>query len=74
MHVLFIVDKTPQLPKLLTVLWDTLLDLDDLTASTSSVMSLLSRLLTFDQVRGIVGVLRRRGFFPFFARSGLSCV
>jgi hypothetical protein len=32
-----------------------LLDLDDLTASTSSVMSLLSQLLAFDSVRAIVG-------------------
>ena len=47
-----------QVPELLSILWDTLLDLDDLTASTSSVMALLAALLAFDNVRAVVGVCR----------------
>ncbi|XP_071815312.1 TATA-binding protein-associated factor 172-like [Apostichopus japonicus] len=35
-----------QLPPIFTILWDTLLDLDDLTASTSSIMMLLAALLS----------------------------
>ena len=50
--------RTLQVPELLSILWDTLLDLDDLTASTSSVMALLAALLAFDNVRAVVGVCR----------------
>lgn len=38
-----------QVPLILTCLWDTLLDLDDLTASTNSIMTLLSTILTNPQ-------------------------
>ncbi|XP_061168195.1 TATA-binding protein-associated factor 172-like [Saccostrea echinata] len=38
-----------QVPLVLTCLWDTLLDLDDLTASTNSIMTLLSTILTNPQ-------------------------
>uniref|UniRef100_A0A8C4Q9L8 Mot1 central domain-containing protein n=1 Tax=Eptatretus burgeri TaxID=7764 RepID=A0A8C4Q9L8_EPTBU len=36
---------------IVNTLWDSLLELDDLTASTNSVMTLLSSLLTFPQVQ-----------------------
>ena len=35
----------------MNTLWDALLELDDLTASTNSIMTLLSSLLTYPQVR-----------------------
>uniref|UniRef100_A0A8B9IZQ3 B-TFIID TATA-box binding protein associated factor 1 n=1 Tax=Amazona collaria TaxID=241587 RepID=A0A8B9IZQ3_9PSIT len=38
-------------PFILNTLWDALLELDDLTASTNSIMILLSSLLTYPQVR-----------------------
>ncbi|XP_029441849.1 LOW QUALITY PROTEIN: TATA-binding protein-associated factor 172-like, partial [Rhinatrema bivittatum] len=37
-------------PLIVSTLWDALLDLDDLTASTNSIMALLSSLLTYPQV------------------------
>ncbi|CAL1577030.1 unnamed protein product [Knipowitschia caucasica] len=40
-----------KVPFIVNTLWDALLDLDDLTASTNSIMTLLSRLLTYPQVR-----------------------
>ena len=39
------------MPFIVNTLWDALLDLDDLTASTNSIMTLLSSLLTYPQVR-----------------------
>ncbi|XP_053244738.1 TATA-binding protein-associated factor 172 isoform X2 [Podarcis raffonei] len=47
-----LVHLQPQnVPFILNVLWDALLELDDLTASTNSIMTLLSSLLTYSQVR-----------------------
>ncbi|KAL8187149.1 UNVERIFIED_CONTAM: btaf1 RNA polymerase II, B-TFIID transcription factor-associated, 170kDa [Gekko kuhli] len=40
-----------KVPFILNILWDALLELDDLTASTNSIMTLLSSLLTYSQVR-----------------------
>ncbi|KAG5831429.1 hypothetical protein ANANG_G00303630 [Anguilla anguilla] len=40
-----------QVPFIVNTLWDALLELDDLTASTNSIMTLLSSLLTYPQVR-----------------------
>uniref|UniRef100_A0A670YLS6 B-TFIID TATA-box binding protein associated factor 1 n=1 Tax=Pseudonaja textilis TaxID=8673 RepID=A0A670YLS6_PSETE len=40
-----------KVPFILNILWDALLDLDDLTASTNSIMTLLSSLLTYSQVQ-----------------------
>lgn len=40
-----------KVPFIVNTLWDALLDLDDLTASTNSIMTLLSLLLTYTQVR-----------------------
>ncbi|XP_029306426.1 TATA-binding protein-associated factor 172 [Cottoperca gobio] len=40
-----------KVPYIVNTLWDALLDLDDLTASTNSIMTLLSSLLTYPQVR-----------------------
>lgn len=40
-----------QVPFIVNTLWDALLDLDDLTASTNSIMTLLSLLLTYPQVQ-----------------------
>ncbi|KAF7221295.1 TATA-binding protein-associated factor 172 [Nothobranchius furzeri] len=40
-----------KVPFIVNTLWDALLDLDDLTASTNSIMTLLSLLLTYPQVR-----------------------
>uniref|UniRef100_A0A8C5E6B9 BTAF1 RNA polymerase II, B-TFIID transcription factor-associated n=1 Tax=Gouania willdenowi TaxID=441366 RepID=A0A8C5E6B9_GOUWI len=40
-----------KVPLIVNTLWDALLDLDDLTASTNSIMTLLSSLLTYPQVR-----------------------
>lgn len=40
-----------QVPFIVNTLWDALLDLDDLTASTNSIMTLLSSLLTYPQVQ-----------------------
>ncbi|XP_029963411.1 TATA-binding protein-associated factor 172-like isoform X1 [Salarias fasciatus] len=40
-----------RVPFIVNTLWDALLDLDDLTASTNSIMTLLSSLLTYPQVR-----------------------
>ncbi|XP_063291293.1 TATA-binding protein-associated factor 172 isoform X1 [Pelobates fuscus] len=40
-----------QVPSILSTLWDALLELDDLTASTNSIMTLLSSLLTYPQVQ-----------------------
>ena len=37
----------------MTSLWDALLDLDDLTSSTHSMMALLSALLTVDRLKKI---------------------
>lgn len=51
---LFVTDQTPrfvQVPFIVNTLWDALLDLDDLTASTNSIMTLLSLLLTYPQVQ-----------------------
>ncbi|XP_061600766.1 TATA-binding protein-associated factor 172 isoform X3 [Cololabis saira] len=42
---------TSKVPFIVNTLWDALLDLDDLTASTNSIMTLLSSLLTYPQVR-----------------------
>ncbi|XP_061914731.1 TATA-binding protein-associated factor 172 [Entelurus aequoreus] len=39
-----------KVPFIVNTLWDALLDLDDLTASTNSIMTLLSSLLTYPQV------------------------
>ena len=36
----------PQIPQLLSILWNSLTDLDDLSASTSSILGLLCTLLT----------------------------
>ncbi|KAH9489880.1 btaf1 RNA polymerase II, B-TFIID transcription factor-associated, 170kDa [Bulinus truncatus] len=41
-----IVHLPTQLPVILTCLWDTLADLDDLTASTNSIMMLLAKLMS----------------------------
>uniref|UniRef100_H3CEF8 B-TFIID TATA-box binding protein associated factor 1 n=1 Tax=Tetraodon nigroviridis TaxID=99883 RepID=H3CEF8_TETNG len=40
-----------EVPFIVNTLWDALLDLDDLTASTNSIMTLLSLLLTYPQVQ-----------------------
>ncbi|XP_053306351.1 TATA-binding protein-associated factor 172 isoform X2 [Spea bombifrons] len=40
-----------QVPFILSTLWDALLELDDLTASTNSIMTLLSSLLMYTQVQ-----------------------
>ncbi|XP_012515118.1 PREDICTED: TATA-binding protein-associated factor 172 [Propithecus coquereli] len=40
-----------QVPFIINTLWDALLELDDLTASTNSIMTLLSSLLTYPQVQ-----------------------
>ncbi|XP_018414179.1 PREDICTED: TATA-binding protein-associated factor 172 [Nanorana parkeri] len=40
-----------QVPFILSTLWDALLELDDLTASTNSIMTLLSSLLAYPQVQ-----------------------
>uniref|UniRef100_A0A8C5MZY2 B-TFIID TATA-box binding protein associated factor 1 n=1 Tax=Leptobrachium leishanense TaxID=445787 RepID=A0A8C5MZY2_9ANUR len=40
-----------QVPFILSTLWDALQELDDLTASTNSIMTLLSSLLTYPQVQ-----------------------
>ncbi|KAK7901214.1 hypothetical protein WMY93_017983 [Mugilogobius chulae] len=40
-----------KVPFIVNTLWDALLDLDDLTASTNSIMTMLSLLLTYPQVR-----------------------
>ncbi|KAG8435264.1 hypothetical protein GDO86_013278 [Hymenochirus boettgeri] len=40
-----------QVPFILSTLWDALLELDDLTASTNSIMTLLSSLLMYPQVQ-----------------------
>uniref|UniRef100_A0A4W5R8E0 B-TFIID TATA-box binding protein associated factor 1 n=1 Tax=Hucho hucho TaxID=62062 RepID=A0A4W5R8E0_9TELE len=40
-----------KVPFIVNSLWDALLELDDLTASTNSIMTLLSSLLTYPQVR-----------------------
>ncbi|XP_053548913.1 TATA-binding protein-associated factor 172 [Bombina bombina] len=40
-----------QVPFILNTLWDALLELDDLTASTNSIMTLLSSLLMYPQVQ-----------------------
>lgn len=47
-----------QVPFIVNTLWDALLDLDDLTASTNSIMTLLSLLLTYTQVRQCRSVQR----------------
>ncbi|XP_035387395.1 TATA-binding protein-associated factor 172 isoform X2 [Electrophorus electricus] len=39
-----------KVPFIVSTLWDALLELDDLTASTNSIMTLLSSLLTYPQV------------------------
>ncbi|XP_076142111.1 TATA-binding protein-associated factor 172-like isoform X1 [Alosa pseudoharengus] len=43
--------QLPKVPFIVNILWDALLELDDLTASTNSIMTLLSSLLTYPQVR-----------------------
>lgn len=48
-----------QVPFIVNTLWDALLDLDDLTASTNSIMTLLSSLLTYPQVRQCRSVSER---------------
>uniref|UniRef100_A0A6Q2Y175 BTAF1 RNA polymerase II, B-TFIID transcription factor-associated n=1 Tax=Esox lucius TaxID=8010 RepID=A0A6Q2Y175_ESOLU len=40
-----------EVPFIVNSLWDALLELDDLTSSTNSIMTLLSSLLTYPQVR-----------------------
>ena len=40
-----------QVPFIVNTLWDALLELDDLTASTNSIRTLLSSLRTYPQVR-----------------------
>eukprot|EP01134_Creolimax_fragrantissima_P003326 CFRG3326T1 len=64
--------------ELLSILWDTLSDLDDLTASTSSVLSLLAELLSHEAV----AVINERNpasltslvprLFPFFRHSATA--
>ncbi|XP_029465800.1 TATA-binding protein-associated factor 172 [Rhinatrema bivittatum] len=46
-----VVLQSKQVPFILGTLWNALLQLDDLTASTNSIMTLLSSLLTYPQVR-----------------------
>uniref|UniRef100_A0A452R8P1 B-TFIID TATA-box binding protein associated factor 1 n=1 Tax=Ursus americanus TaxID=9643 RepID=A0A452R8P1_URSAM len=43
--------QTQKVPFIINTLWDALLELDDLTASTNSIMTLLSSLLTYPQVQ-----------------------
>ncbi|XP_032626165.1 TATA-binding protein-associated factor 172 isoform X1 [Chelonoidis abingdonii] len=43
--------QSQKVPFILNILWDALLELDDLTASTNSIMILLSSLLTYPQVQ-----------------------
>nr|XP_048714523.1 TATA-binding protein-associated factor 172 isoform X5 [Caretta caretta] len=43
--------QSQKVPFILNTLWDALLELDDLTASTNSIMILLSSLLTYPQVQ-----------------------
>ncbi|KAM9065654.1 TATA-binding protein-associated factor 172 isoform X1 [Sarcophilus harrisii] len=43
--------QSHKVPFILNTLWDALLELDDLTASTNSIMTLLSSLLTYPQVQ-----------------------
>uniref|UniRef100_A0A7M4F9D6 B-TFIID TATA-box binding protein associated factor 1 n=1 Tax=Crocodylus porosus TaxID=8502 RepID=A0A7M4F9D6_CROPO len=43
--------QSQKVPFILNTLWDALLELDDLTASTNSIMTLLSSLLTYPEVR-----------------------
>uniref|UniRef100_A0A8D0GH04 B-TFIID TATA-box binding protein associated factor 1 n=1 Tax=Sphenodon punctatus TaxID=8508 RepID=A0A8D0GH04_SPHPU len=43
--------QSQKVPFILNTLWDALLELDDLTASTNSIMTLLSSLLTYPQVQ-----------------------
>ncbi|MEJ1276436.1 B-TFIID TATA-box binding protein associated factor 1 [Cricetulus griseus] len=42
--------QTQKVPSIINTLWDSLLELDDLTASTNSIMTLLSSMLTYPQV------------------------
>ncbi|XP_074089486.1 TATA-binding protein-associated factor 172 isoform X5 [Macrotis lagotis] len=43
--------QSQKVPFIINTLWDALLELDDLTASTNSIMTLLSSLLTYPQVQ-----------------------
>ncbi|XP_075830034.1 TATA-binding protein-associated factor 172 isoform X1 [Microtus pennsylvanicus] len=43
--------QTQKVPSIINTLWDSLLELDDLTASTNSIMTLLSSMLTYPQVQ-----------------------
>ncbi|MBN3290028.1 BTAF1 factor, partial [Polypterus senegalus] len=43
--------QADKVPFIVNTLWDALLELDDLTASTNSIMTLLSSLLAYPQVR-----------------------
>lgn len=43
--------QSKHVPFIVSTLWDALLELDDLTASTNSIMTLLSSLLTYPQVQ-----------------------
>ncbi|XP_069467480.1 TATA-binding protein-associated factor 172 isoform X2 [Ambystoma mexicanum] len=43
--------QSQHVPFIVRTLWDALLELDDLTASTNSIMTLLSSLLTYTQVQ-----------------------
>ncbi|XP_051883424.1 TATA-binding protein-associated factor 172 isoform X1 [Pristis pectinata] len=43
--------QASEVPFIVNTLWDALLDLDDLTASTNSIMTLLASLLTYRQIQ-----------------------
>ncbi|XP_060697914.1 TATA-binding protein-associated factor 172 isoform X1 [Hemiscyllium ocellatum] len=43
--------QASEVPFIVNTLWDALLELDDLTASTNSIMTLLSSLLTYSQIQ-----------------------
>ncbi|XP_078007124.1 TATA-binding protein-associated factor 172 isoform X5 [Phascolarctos cinereus] len=43
--------QSQKVPFIINTLWDALLELDDLTASTNSIMTLLSSLLTYPEVQ-----------------------
>ena len=46
-----------QMPRILSILWDTLEDLDDLTASTNSVMSLLAEFYSYTSTSEATSVM-----------------
>lgn len=63
-----------QVPNIVNILWDALLELDDLTASTNSIMTLLSSLLTYPQVRECKYGHRSPDSHNSFALWSLKCV